>query len=39
MSKLIEFLSIVAKCSALSEETQAELQDLLPEVEEEVAGA
>ena len=36
MSALITFLETLAKCPALPEETQAELQDLLPEVEAEI---
>ena len=36
MNAVIKFLETLAKCPALPEETQAELQDLLPEVEAEI---
>ena len=35
-SALMKFLEVVANCTHLPEETQAELQDLLPEIEAEV---
>lgn len=36
MPKLIKFLSILAHCGQLPAETQADLQDLLPEIEAEL---